>query len=680
MFPRRGRWLPAVLVLFAALPAAPAMAQAAPPEERQAAEAALETAQRLADNRGIRTGRELTPALLEVARRRSALSRPDRAEADSLLGRPTDPDDVQQTAGPYTVDEETPVCTAHFCVHYVATTADDPAPGDADADTIPDYVEKVGDAAEQSWLTEVDTLAWQPPKSDDPLGGDAKTDIYIKELNPGTAKGLYGYANTDSPQSGRSRYGFLVVDDDYNAFEFSRYGGNPDQPVQVTVAHEFNHVLQFNYDMAQDDWMYESTATWAEEKVFPAVDDYLNVYVPDWIGLSRQPITQAGNSKQYGSAVWNLWLDDTYGADAIRDAWADSDLPANTVQGGGFAPQAYDAAIRARGGTGFMPAFGEFSMATATWDVAGTGFDDGGLYGGVERVGTLQPDGALRSETLDHTAFAVYAVPVTTADRLDLAVALPSGTNGYIALVGDDGAIVSRAARTLAGGGGATVSLANPGGYTRITAVLVNTDVQQDGYESGCGDWNWTRDDQAVSLRLTERATGDATSPPPATPATTISDCTPAVTPSPTPDPTVTPSPTATVAPTVTPTPTPTPPPATSVRLSPSTTKIATVVRKGVLSLFARTNKAGGLNARATVDRATARRLRVGRRTTTAGTGRRTATAPARLRISVKLTRKLRAALKRNRRRSTKIRVQVTFTPVDGTRAVVRTISIVLKP
>ena len=59
---------------------------------------------------------------------------------------------------------------------------------------------------------------------------------------------------------------------------------------------------------------------------------------------------------------------------------------------------------------------------------------------------------------------------------------------------------------------------------------------------------------------------------------------------------------------------------------------------------------------------------------------RRTATAPARLRVSVKLTRKLRAALKRYPRRDTKIRVQVTFTPVDGTRAVVRTISIVLKP
>ena len=44
---------------------------------------------------------------------------------------------------------------------------------------------------------------------------------------------------------------------------------------QVTAAHEYNHVLQFAYDLRQDTWMFESTATWAEEKVFDGVDDYV---------------------------------------------------------------------------------------------------------------------------------------------------------------------------------------------------------------------------------------------------------------------------------------------------------------------------------------------------------------------------------------------------------------------
>ena len=58
-------------------------------------------------------------------------------------------------------------------------------------------------------------------------GGDAKTDVYVKELNPGNEKGLYGYANTDPPQTTRSQFGFLVLDDDYNAFEFDQYAGVP---------------------------------------------------------------------------------------------------------------------------------------------------------------------------------------------------------------------------------------------------------------------------------------------------------------------------------------------------------------------------------------------------------------------------------------------------------------------
>src|SRR5215218_3421675 len=313
MLPRRSRSAPAVLTVLAALViAAPAAAQTSPPGDRQAAEQALADAQRLADGRGIRSGRELTTALLEVAQQRGALSLFDRAEADSLLGRPTDPGDTQQTAGPYTVPEQPPACTTHFCVHWVrdAPTGDQPSnvDTDTDGDMIPDYVEKVMNAAEQSYAVEITGLGWRPPKSDGILGGDARTDIYIKDLNPGSARGLYGYANTDSPQSGRSRYGFVVVDNDYNAFEFPGYSGMPDNPIKVTVAHEFNHVLQFNYDMAQDGWMYEATATWVEDKVFPAINDYL-IYVDDWIGVPEVPLTAANGSKEYGSAVFNHWLD-----------------------------------------------------------------------------------------------------------------------------------------------------------------------------------------------------------------------------------------------------------------------------------------------------------------------------------------------------------------------------------
>ena len=656
-----------------------AAAQGTAVAQRKAAEEALEKAQRLSDGRGIRTGRELTTALIEVARRRTALSRADRLEANSLLGRPTDPQDTAQTGGPYTTTDVKRQCTPHFCVHWVEIPDDAPDLTDTSpADGIPDYVNKVMVAAEAAWATEVVDLGWRAPKSDGALGGgDGLTDIYIKELNPGAARGLYGYANTDPQASSRSQYGFLVLDDDYSFQDFPRYGGNPDKPLQVTVAHEFNHVLQFGYDMAQDNWMYESTATWAEEKVFPSVDDYIAIYLPGWTQRPRQPITDSANGKEYGSAVWNLWLDELFGPEVIRDAWALSDTPANTVQGGGFAPKAYAAAIEAER-PGFSPAFGEFAAATATWDVPLTGFPEGDKYGDVKRenASPLPADGTLRSTALDHTGFALYdiAIPDGSVGRLDLAAAFPSGTAGYVALVGDDGSAVTREPEVLPSGGGTTVSLSNPSQFSRITAVLVNTDIQNTGYDFQCEDWNWARNNQTVNFGLSAHPAGDPIAAVPPIPAATTTDCSPNV--APTPTPTATPSVTATP----TPTPTVTPPVATSIRLSRNSTRISSVLRKGVLSLFAQTNKAGRHSARATVDARTAKRLKVGRRTTTAGTGRRTATAPARLKINVKLSRKMRAALKRNRRRAVKLKVAVTFAPADGTPVVRRTITIKLKP
>ena len=89
---RRPRSAPAVLVVLAGLLlAAPVAAQTGPSPQREAAEKILDKAQRLEDGRGVRSGRELSVVLAQLAANRSDLSRSDREEADRLLGRPTDP-------------------------------------------------------------------------------------------------------------------------------------------------------------------------------------------------------------------------------------------------------------------------------------------------------------------------------------------------------------------------------------------------------------------------------------------------------------------------------------------------------------------------------------------------------------------------------------------------------------
>ena len=81
-----------------------------------------------------------------------------------------------------------------------------------------------------------------------------------------------------------------MLDNDYPPTQFPDYGGDYEIPVEVTAAHEFNHALQFVYDSDQDTWMLESTATWAEEKVFDDANDYRS-YLSSWADHPEQPLT-----------------------------------------------------------------------------------------------------------------------------------------------------------------------------------------------------------------------------------------------------------------------------------------------------------------------------------------------------------------------------------------------------
>jgi len=82
------------LLLTLLLLAVPATAGAQAPTAAEQAKQALQTAKRLAEGRGVRSGRELSPALQQLAVQRSKLSADEREQADELLARPTDPTDL----------------------------------------------------------------------------------------------------------------------------------------------------------------------------------------------------------------------------------------------------------------------------------------------------------------------------------------------------------------------------------------------------------------------------------------------------------------------------------------------------------------------------------------------------------------------------------------------------------
>ena len=500
MLPRSGLISILALALFA--PSALANSSASPAEILQRSEAAL---------RGAGDGREVTPLLKELAVALPELDGSDRKLAQRLLARPT-----RGEAGPneeqYSVAEhDPPYCSAHFCIHWVDTTADAPSLADADASGTPDYVETMSAVFEEVYAFENGRYGWQVAKADGIRGcpsQDAtcvnKTDVYIKDVG---GRGVYGYAAPDPGQSTFSQQAFLVMDDDYSGSQFPQYGGNSLPPMQVTAAHEYNHVLQFAYDVAQDTWMFEATATWMEDEVYTAVNDYLQ-YVNAWTRLTLVPLTNFSssgdetNAKAYGAAVWNRWLEAKHGPDVVRNAWEVS----RQTNPPSFAPGAYDRALRSRGSS-FAEAFAEFTADTAEWRASNSPFEEGNTFPDVQRVRNiaLRPDVGGAQGMLDHTAYLLIDVPPTDVERLKLVMEINSGTSAALALVGREGdpvggTVTTSVTRLRRGGTGIAV-LENPSRFDRITAVVMNSDTKQRGYSRLLGDWIWRNDARALVVR-----------------------------------------------------------------------------------------------------------------------------------------------------------------------------------
>ena len=340
----RTRWIAALATaaLACLMPAAPAAASGGHAEAVLAEAEAL-----LAADPAPEPSEELTGVLAELAAVTSQLEGSDRDTARAILARPEDPDD--RYGDSYTVDDESE-CSANFCVHWVETTPDAPDldddNGTDDGDGVPDVVEEALASAEDSFAVENTALGWAEPLSDGARGGGGPglTDVYLLE----TGGAYFGYASPDEGQGGAvSRYAYLVLDEDMAEFVDAQLTAL--EALQATMAHEYNHVLQFTYDskdFVPNLWMLESTATWMEEQVYPAINDYLR-YVPSFASTTTTPLTQGGR-RIYGAALWNHYLESTDGDAVIRAAWEDLD----TVTPAHLGVAAYDSAL---GGDGASP-------------------------------------------------------------------------------------------------------------------------------------------------------------------------------------------------------------------------------------------------------------------------------------------------------------------------------------
>lgn len=263
----------------------PVSAVAEDPTSRTSeAKAALRAAEDLVGDKStseaahqLSDGGEVTMALLDLWRNRPNLGGQDARTAARILARP----------GGTKVS-----CSTHFCVHY--------APSNASAS----YVKTVRATMENVYST-YRKADYRMPPSDKGRGGNDKLDIYLQDL---ASQGYYGYCQPEEYAGGKgyAAYGFCVLDNDYDSSQYPSH--TPKENLQVTAAHEFFHAVQFSYDVWEDSWIMEATATWAEDEVYPKVNDNIQYLPTSQLVSPKGSLDDPDAGGSNGLAVYGAWI------------------------------------------------------------------------------------------------------------------------------------------------------------------------------------------------------------------------------------------------------------------------------------------------------------------------------------------------------------------------------------
>lgn len=200
----------------------------------------------------------------------------------------------------------------NFDIRYTKTGTDAVPPADSDVDGTPDYIENAGTILENVWSkqTGIANMGYS-----EPAGTSTRFQIFFKDIS---AYGLtYPLADTGAYKS----RAFIVMENDFTGFGTPQLGA-----LQVTSAHEFFHAIQFAYndfssDSGKNRWWMEATATWMEDEIYPAVDDYLGYiysldeyFDPDgWFAYPENSLATFNGSFEYGSIMFIKYLQQRFG-------------------------------------------------------------------------------------------------------------------------------------------------------------------------------------------------------------------------------------------------------------------------------------------------------------------------------------------------------------------------------
>jgi hypothetical protein len=411
-----------------------------------------------------------------------------------VLARPTDGAGDPFGDG-YIVAEEPAVCATHTCVHYVGSTDDAPPPEDVSGGPAPDYVEMVSTIMEEVWAAEVGTLGYRAPKSDATSannGGSALLDVYLADIGDD----VYGYCASDDPNLDPSypfwdMSAYCVLDNDYDISQFPGYA-DPVEPLKVTAAHEFFHAVQFAYDIGEDGWLMESTATWMEERVYDAINDNRQYLSLSPLRQPSIPLDRSGGLRMYGTWIFWQFLTEYLGGampdpNIVRAVWGRAD--GGPTGQDMYSTQALASAVAARriGGTRWRLrwAFADFGVWNAR---PGKYYDEGAAYPAAAVAKTVTLTKAIPSTRsvarLDHLTdryVVVRRAPGLKATaRLRIVVNGPASTTGpeaSVLVIRKSGAAGYKVVNLNSSGDGAT-TVAFDRTVARIVVITTNASAR----------------------------------------------------------------------------------------------------------------------------------------------------------------------------------------------------------
>lgn len=251
-------------------------------------------------------GKDATYSMIQIAKDWDQLSQATKKEILDLRG-----------TGFGNLKES--VETQHFILHYTTQSNFGVPTVDNNHNGKPDYIDIAAQSWENIWNREVTQLSYPAPKGTP----QQKFHIYYKDIP------YYGYTVpenidliTTSPVPLGTASAWIVIENDFYGFprndedvtglEVIRSGA-----MKVTQAHEFMHACQFNINIYQSGWLFESHATWAEDAVYDAINDW-HWYINRFLATPDYPIF---NRYVYGSAFFMNYLSEKYGMDVTRQIW-----------------------------------------------------------------------------------------------------------------------------------------------------------------------------------------------------------------------------------------------------------------------------------------------------------------------------------------------------------------------